>query len=334
MMKKSLNLLFSLALLSTLAACSNNAENGASLVIYSGRSQEFIEPFFQRFSEVSGIEVEVRYGDSAALAAQILEEGENSPADLFLSQDAGALGAVSAANIFTALPENLTGTVEQKYRSSSSDWLAITGRARVIAFAPGRVKNPPNSIAALTDPIWKGRIGIAPTNSSFQTFVTAMIQKQGESVTESWLRGLMTNSVKFYEKNSLIVQAIDSGEIDAGLTNHYYKWEVSRELERPINVEISFFEPGDIGNLVNVSGAGVLANSKNQDKALQLLAFLLTKEEQARFVADAQEYSIVDPNLRPEGLPALAEIKSPNVDLASLSELETTQRLLIKVGML
>lgn len=161
-----------------------------------------------------------------------------------------------------------------------------------------------------------------------------MIQKQGESVTESWLRGLMTNSVKFYEKNSLIVQAIDSGEIDAGLTNHYYKWEVSEELGRPINVEISFFEPGDIGNLVNVSGAGVLASSKNQDEALQLLAFLLTKEEQARFVADTHEYSIVDPNLRPEGLPALAEIKSPTVDLASLSELEITQRLLIKVGML
>lgn len=334
MLKKNLAILATLTLLASLASCSNNSESEASLVIYSGRSQEFIEPFLQRFTEESGISVEVRYGDSAALAAQILEEGENSPADLFLSQDAGALGAVSASELLAQLPGELTNLVEEKYRSAKLDWIALTGRVRVLAYAPDRVKDLPKSIASLTDSIWKGRVGIAPTNSSFQAFVTAMIQKQGESATETWLRGLMTNSVKFYEKNSLIVQAIDSGEIDAGLTNHYYKWEVSEELDRPINVEISFFAPGDIGNLVNVSGAGILRSSNNKERSVQLIRYLLSEGEQSRFVSDTHEYSILNPNLRPEGLSALNEIAAPNVDLASLADLEVTQRILIKVGML
>lgn len=334
MVKRALAVVTTLLLAASLTACGNNSDSEASLVVYSGRSQEFIEPFFERFSEESGIKIEVRYGDSAALAAQILEEGSNTPADLFLSQDAGALGAVSAARLFTQLPENLLNQVAQKYKSTDSDWIALTGRARVFAYAPDRVKVLPKTVVSLTDPTWKGRIGIAPTNSSFQAFVTAMIQEQGELATEAWLRGIMKNSVKFYEKNSLIVQAIDSGEIDAGLTNHYYKWEVSEELGRPINVEISFFGQGDIGNLVNVSGAGIMATSKNQDKSIQLIAYLLSKNEQARFVTETHEYSIVDPSLRPEGLPSLNEIKAPNVDLASLGDLEITQRLLVKVGML
>lgn len=333
-LKALLSLLSALILTTSLTACASGQNEDSSLTIYSGRSQEFIEPFFTAFTEATGIELDVRYGDSAALAAQILEEGNNSPADLFLSQDAGALGAVAGAKLLALLDQSLLERVASNYRAPSKDWVAITGRARVLAYAPDRVASLPSSIDELISENWKGRLAIAPTNSSFQAFITAMIQTRGEAATESWLRALQNNSPKLYEKNSLIVQAIDAGDVDAGLVNHYYTWEVAEELGREINVQNSFFGPGDLGNLINVSGAGILRTSKKQSFASELIAFLLSDEEQASFVSDTHEYSIVLPELRPEGLPALNEIKAPRVDLANLSDLGRTQALLIKVGLL
>ena len=333
-LKALISLLSALILTVSLTACAGGQNEVNSLTIYSGRSQEFIEPFFKTFTEATGIELDVRYGDSAALAAQILEEGDNSPADLFLSQDAGALGAVAGAKLLASLDQSLLERVASNYRAPSKDWVAITGRARVMAYAPDRVAALPSSIDELISENWKGRLAIAPTNSSFQAFITAMIQTRGETATESWLRALQNNSPKLYEKNSLIVQAIDAGDVDAGLVNHYYTWEVTEELGREINVKNSFFGPGDLGNLINVSGAGILRTSKKQSFASELISFLLSDEEQARFVSDTHEYSIVLPELRPEGLPALNEIKAPRVDLANLSDLGRTQALLIKVGLL
>lgn len=319
---------------SALSSCSSDGSSQSSLVIYSGRSEEFIAPFFAEFTSKTGIKLDIRYGDSAALAAQILEEGENSPADLFISQDAGALGAVSAAGILTKLDPSLLEKVANNYRSPNLDWVGLTGRARVFAYSPERVDELPSSVDELTLPKWRGRLAIAPTNSSFQAFVTAMIQLRGEVATESWLRAIADNSPKYYEKNSLIVAAIDAGEVDAGLTNHYYIWEVEQELGRPIKVANAFFAPGDVGNLINVSGAAILRTSPNQGRASELISYLLSIDTQKRFVTDTSEYSLVDPSLRPSEMVALSEIAAPTVELGMLAELERTQRILIRVGML
>lgn len=323
-----------LSAISVLSACSSEGSSKSALVIYSGRSEEFIAPFFAEFTASTGIKLDVRYGDSAALAAQILEEGENSPADLFISQDAGALGAVSAAGLLTQLDSTIVERVATNYRSTALDWVGLTGRARVFAYSPERVGELPRSVDDLILPKWRGRLAIAPTNSSFQAFVTAMVQLRGEVATESWLRAIVANSPKYYEKNSLIVAAIDSGEVDAGLTNHYYIWEVAQELGRPIKVANSFFSPGDVGNLINVSGAAILRTSSSQDRASELISYLLSLETQKRFVTETSEYSLVDPSLRPENMVSLSEIAAPDVDLARLADLESTQRILIRVGML
>jgi iron(III) transport system substrate-binding protein len=334
MRKKVSALMGSLILTLSLAACAGGEEESSTLVVYSGRTQEYIASIFEDFTEKTGIQLDIRYGDSAALAAQILEEGENSPADLFISQDAGALGAVSGAGLFSVLDSQLLNKVGEKFRAPSGDWVALTGRARILAYAPDRVSELPKSVDDLVDPQWKGRLGIAPTNASFQTFVTAMIQMRGEAATEKWLRGIVANSPKYFEKNSLIVEAIDAGEIDAGLVNHYYIYEVSQELGRKINVENHFFTAGDVGNLVNVSGVGVIRMSERQAEANQLVEYLLSEIVQQQFVTDVHEYSVVDPTLKPEGLIPLSEVKAPNVSLASLADLQRTQRLLIKVGLL
>lgn len=327
-------LLMLMGALTSCAATPEAEELTAPITLYSGRSEELIAPFIEAFTAETGIQVETRFGDSAALAAQLLEEGANSPADLFLSQDAGALGALSAAGLLAPLEGETLNQTPKEFISEEEDWVGITGRARVFAYSPTRVSSLPGSVADLVRPEWKGRVGIAPTNSSFQAFVTAMIQNQGEPATQEWLEAIIKNEPKLYEKNSLIVKAIDSGEIDGGLVNHYYLWEVASALGREIKVQNHFFTTGDIGNLLNVSGAGILKSSNNQNGAKRLIEFLLSKAIQEKFVSDTHEFSLEYPELSPEGVPQWSAIGAPKVDLSKLADLQRTQKLLLKVGLL
>jgi iron(III) transport system substrate-binding protein len=312
----------------------SSSEQVKELTIYSGRSEEFIAPFFADWEKESGIKLNIRYGDSAELAAQILEEGKNSPADLFLSQDAGSLGAVSAAGLFTTLPSGVGPQIEDIYIAGNRSWIGVTGRARVFAYRPAAVSVLPQSVTDLTKSIYKGRVGIAPSNASFQAFVTALINEKGAPFAEDWLKAMKDNGAQIYLKNSAIVEAIDKGEIDLGLVNHYYTWEVSQALGRDIDVENGFFAPGDIGNLVNVSGVGIMATSEKQQAAQDLINYLTSEVAQTKFVEDTHEYSLIPGAKAPESLPELKSIGSPKVDLASLEKVQATQDLLTKVGLL
>ena len=309
-------------------------EKVEELTIYSGRSEEFIAPFFDRWEQESGITLNVRYGDSAELAAQILEEGQNSPADLFLSQDAGSLGAVSVAGLFAELPSSVGQLIESKYIAQDRSWIGVTGRVRVFAYNPEEVRTLPTSITDLTKSIYRGKIGIAPSNASFQAFVTALINEKGEAFAQKWLTDLKENDAKIYLKNSAIVEAIDQGEIDLGLVNHYYLWEVSTALGREIKVKNGYFNSGDIGNLVNVSGAGVLATSTKQKTAQELIKFLTSQSIQELFVKQTHEFSLIPGTRSPQDLPDLKSLGTPLVDLGELVNIQRTQDLLIKVGLL
>jgi iron(III) transport system substrate-binding protein len=337
-LKKSAAAIAALMMLSLVSGCSSSTGEQASevseITIYSGRSEEFIAPFFAQWEASTGIKLNVRYGDSAELSAQILEEGNNSPADLFLSQDAGSLGAISQAGLFTTLPSDVAAEIPAAYVAANREWVGITGRARVFAYAPDRVKTLPVSITELTKPIYKNQIGIAPTNASFQAFLTALIENKGTAFAKTWLEGLKTNGVKIYLKNSAIVEAIDKGEISIGLINHYYIWEVSEALGRPINVKNGFFTPGDLGNLINVSGAGILQTSAKQKAAQDLINYLTSAAAQQKFVSDTHEYSLLDSAMPPAQLPALDKIGAPSIDLKTLSNIKATQDLLIQVGLL
>ncbi len=336
--KKNLVLTAVFALFATiLVGCSSSSDQASDvteLTIYSGRSEEYIAPFFAEYEKQSGIKLNIRYGDSAELAAQILEEGNNSPADLFLSQDAGSLGAVSDAGLFIELGNDVAADIPAEFVAANRTWVGVTGRARVLAYSPERVSTLPKSFADLTNPIYKNKVGIAPTNSSFQAFVTALIENKGEEFAKKWLTDIKANGAKIYAKNSIIVEAIDKGEIDLGLVNHYYIWETSESLGRPVKAEVSYFAPGDLGNLINVSGAGVFAASKKQAAAAELINYLTSVAAQQKFVKDTHEYSLLPGAAAPEGVPALDQVGAPTIDLKSLVNIKRTQDLLIEVGLL
>lgn len=309
----------------------------AALVLYSGRSESLVEPVLEMFEDATGISVVAKYGNTAQLALAIQEEGANSPADVFWAQDAGALGALNAEGRFVTLPASISAQVPQELRNPAGTWVATSGRARVLAYAPDRVaaEDLPQSIFDLTDPKWNGRIGWAPTNASFQAFVTSMRVTHGDEKTAAWLKGVKANGAKSYPKNTPIIEALAAGEIDLGLPNHYYLLRF-KSKDAAFPVAQTFFAAGDSGNLVNVAGAGVLDSSSNQDAAKQFVEFLLSDKAQEYFTQQVFEYPVVDTVEPNAELISLSDLraKMPDIDLEDLDDLEATLRLLTDVGLL
>jgi iron(III) transport system substrate-binding protein len=276
----------------------------------------------------------VRYGDSAELAATIAEEGDNSPADVFFAQDPGSLGSVE--RVLEPLPDEILGRVPERFRDSDGRWVGTSGRVRVIAYNTEALAEDdvPDSVFELTDPRWKGKIGIAPTNASFQAFVTAMRLSAGEERTRTWLERLKANEPKTYEKNTPIVEAVAAGEIELGLVNHYYLYVVKEE-QPDAPVANHFLERGDPGALVSTAGAGVLESSDDPSEAERFVEFLLSEEGQ-RFYADTAEeaeYPLVAGIQPKRGLPLLAQLEGPDIELTALGpELERTLELLNELG--
>ncbi|MBI4298064.1 MAG: iron ABC transporter substrate-binding protein [Chloroflexi bacterium] len=330
-------------LLLGLAACSAQATprpQPLSLTVYSGRGEELVGPAFQQFQQATGIEVKVRYGSTSELATTLLEEGKNSPADVYWAQDAGALGALSKAGRLIELPEDILGLVDSKFRSHRADWVGITGRARVMIYNTQKLKEAdlPDDIWGFTDAKWKGRIGWAPTNGSFQAFVTALRVLEGEARARQWLNGIQANQPKTYPSNYSIVIAVGRGEVDTGFVNHYYLFRALKEEGEAFPARNYYPRAGDAGALINVAGVGVLDSSKNREVAFRFVRFLLSEVVQSFFAGDrpddAFEYPLVPGVATHPLLTPLDQIKTPNIDLADLSDLEGTLKLLRETGVL
>ena len=308
-----------------------------TLIVYSGRSKSLVEPIIEQFEEESGIQVEVSYAGTTQLAATLLTEGDKSPAALFWAQDAGALGAVSKKAMFEKLPESILTKVPSDFRDADGFWVATSGRARVLAYSPERVKMEelPKSIFDLTQPAWKGKIGWAPTNASFQAFVTSLRVQIGEEKTEAWLRGMKANDVKKYAKNTPIIEALAAGEIDAGLPNHYYLLRFKKK-DADFPVEQTFFKVSDPGNLVNIAGIGLLKSSKNKAAALKFVEFLLSAKAQKYFTNDVFEYPTIEGVTPHADLLPLSELLklAPTFNLNDMDDLEGTTDLLRRVEIL
>jgi iron(III) transport system substrate-binding protein len=327
---------FALVLVAAAFAAGCGGGSNGQLTIYSGREEELVAPLFEMFKEQTGIDVEVRYGDSAELAATIAEEGENSPADVFFAQDPGSLGAVESQ--LNELPRNVLDRVDARFRDAGGRWVGTSGRSRVIVYNTEALaeNDVPDSVFDLTDPRWKGRVGIAPTNASFQAFVTAMRLTAGDEKTRQWLLDLKANAPKEYEKNTPVVEAAAAGEIDLGLVNHYYLYLVKQE-QPDAPIANHFLEAGDPGALVSVAGAAVLASSDQQDDAARFVEFLLSDVGQRFYVeaAEEAEYPLIEGVEPKEGLPQLAELEGPDVDLTTFgAEHEATIELLRETGYL
>jgi iron(III) transport system substrate-binding protein len=327
-------------LLAPLAACSQSEADALAdsdgLVVYSGRNESIIAPLFERFEEETGIEVAVKYGSSANLAATLLEEGDKTPADLFLSQDAGALGALQEADLLAALPQATLDKVPAELRSREGRWVGVSGRVRVLVYNPDLVPASmlPKTVFDLAGPQWKDKLGWAPPNASFQAFVTALRVERGEDAAKQFLEALKANGTKSFEGNALIVDEVDAGRLAAGLVNQYYLAEkVAEKGAANVKAKNHYFPKGDLGGLVNVGGVGVLDDPDTDPRAQQFVDFLLGEAGQRFFADETKEYPLVDGFAADPSLPPFDSIESPDIDLSRLEDLEATLELLDEVGL-
>ncbi|MFD5159258.1 iron ABC transporter substrate-binding protein [Streptomyces hawaiiensis] len=330
-------------LLPVLAACGSGDDEGGSaqggdsaLVIYSGRNEKLVKPILDKLEKAVGAKVEVRYGDSAELAAQILEEGDRTKAGLFFSQDAGALGALSKEGMLAKLPQSSLDEVDEPYRGGAGDWVGLSGRVRVIAYNPDKVAEDkvPDRVLDVMKPEWKGKVGFAPTNASFQAFVTGMRVLEGDDATREWLKGLKANG-KVYSNNLATLDAVESGEVSLGLVNHYYWYErVAEKGEDKVGAKLNFLPGGDPGALINVAGVGILKDGGQAGTAQKAVDYLLSKEAQTYFADTTKEYPLAaGVTSDVEGLPPFDSLESPDIDLGKLESLQETLAMLQDVGL-
>ena len=308
--------------------------DGIELIIYSGRSESLVGPLIDKFEEATGIDAKVNYAGTGALAATLLEEGDRSPADVFFAQDPGGLGSI--IELVKPLSDDLIGRVPDWARSPDNLWVGISGRARTVVYNTEALspEDLPDAMDGFTDPKWKGRIGWAPTNGSFQAMVTGMRLIWGEDRTRDWLEGIVANDPSVYAKNTPTVAATGFGEVEVGFVNHYYLHRFLAEEGEGFAARNYFLPGGGPGSAVLVTGAAILKTSDNVTAAERFLDYLLSTEAQSYFAEETYEYPLIAGVSWADLLPDLASLNTPDIDVSDLGDLAATQNLLREVGAL
>lgn len=316
------------------SACSGG-DDTQTVTIYSGRTENLIGPILDEFVAETGINVRVKYAQSADLALTISEEGDKSPADVFLSQSPGAVGFLENAGMLGVIPDDVLDLVPESVRADNGRWIGFSGRKRVLVYNPDLVTEDelPGSIFDLTDPAWSGRLAIAPPNGSFQDFVTALRATDGDDATQAWLEGLAANDVQTFPNNNSIVAAVGRGEIGAGLVNHYYNYRFLAE-DPNHNAINHHLDDGDPGSILIITGAAIIEGAEHPEAAAELIKWLLGDSAQRYFADETYEYPLAP------GVPTADEVPSASfadvggIDYGSLGgDLAVTRTMIADAGL-
>ena len=314
------------------AGCEALSDNSKTLIVYSGRNKKLVSPIIEQAEKDLNLDIDVRYGKTSELAIALLEEGENSKADVFLGQDAGALGALEQKQITSPIPSEILEEVDSRFRSPTGNWVGVSGRARVVDYNTKLVKESelPKNVWELTQPKWRGKVAWAPTNGSFQSFVTAMRVIEGDEKTLEWLEAMKANDVKKYGNNVAIVEALGRGEVDLGLVNHYY---LPRFTKDNANFPVAHhFTNGDAGAMINVAGLAMLKSTDQPEDAQKFIKYMVSPAAQKYFATETNEYPLAKGVETDSALVPLDKLNPPNIDLSKLDSLEETLKLLEKAG--
>ena len=291
------------------------------VVVYSGRGESLVGELFSAIEKELQIEIEVQYGSTSEMATRFLTEGEQSPADIIFAQDSGHLGALATRGSLATLSPELLNNVDERFRAKDGTWVGTSGRLRVLVFDSKQisVEEMPKSLKELSDPKWKGKLGWAPSNGSFQAHVSVLRNVWGEAETKTWLEGVLANEPKSFPKNSPQVKAANEGSLSIGWVNHYYLHRVDSQGRTAVNYS---FPNQDVGNILMVAGAGIRKGSPNQDAAEKLLGYLVSPKGQSHFAINNFEYP-TRPNVQ-------THPDVPDLDLNSVMDIP--QEYLIDIG--
>jgi iron(III) transport system substrate-binding protein len=324
---------------SLLAAGCGDSSSGSSgsLTLYSSQHEPMTEALVKGFEEKNGAKVEVRYGEDEGLASQIEQEGDASPADVFLAENTPPLELLAGDDLLSEVDSSTLGEVPSRYSSPTGHWVGVAARETVLVYNPDLIAADelPASILDLAKPEWKGELAIAPSEPDFVPIVSAIEKLDGEGAAQSWLEGFADNA-KRYNDNEGIIAAANDGQVAAGVINHYYWYEAAAEEGKDeIVSKLHYFGNEDPGALVNVSGAGALESSDDPDLAQEFLAYVVSEEGQSAMAGSGDwEYPLNSAVAPPPGLKPFDSLEPPNVGPADLGDGSAPVELMQQVGLL
>ncbi|MGO4340159.1 iron ABC transporter substrate-binding protein [Pedococcus sp. 2YAF34] len=292
------------------------------LTIYSAQHENLTEAWAKKFQEESGIKVQIRYGSDSSMGSQIVQEGDRSPADVFLTENSPAMTTVQRAGLLAPVDASTIAQVGSGYAPSSKDWVGIAARSTVLVYNPDKISAAelPKSIMDLQDPKWAGKWGAAAGGADFQAIVSAILATQGEPKTAAWLKGLK-DGAKIYQNNIAVMKAVNAGQVPVGILYHYY-WYRDQALTKAgsKNTKLLYFRNQDPGAFVSISGGAVLKSSKHAANAQKFLAFVTGKEGQTMLAtSDAKEYAVGNGVASDKALEPLESLQAPKVDPYTLN---------------
>lgn len=319
------------------SSSSGSSGSGGSLTLYSAQHEPITEALAQGFEAESGAKVQIRYGEDEGLASQIGQEGEATPADVVLTENTPPLEALAEEELLAAVEPSTLAEVPSQYSSPTGHWVGVAARETVMVYNPDLIAADelPASILDLAKPEWKGKLAIAPSEPDFVPIVSAIEKLDGEAAAKSWLEGFAANA-KHYNDNEGIIAAVDSGQVAAGIINHYYWFEaVAEEGKDKVPSKLHYFGHEDPGALVNVSGAGALASSDEPELAQAFLAYAVSKDGQEAITHSGDwEYPLNSAVAPPPGLKPFSSLEPPQVGPADLGDGSAPLELMQEVGLL
>jgi iron(III) transport system substrate-binding protein len=328
----------SLAALLLAAGLSANAAQAQTLIVYSAQHPQVDAMLAAAFTKETGIKVQLHEGEGPEVAAQIIQEGADSPADVFFTENSPELNLLDEKGLLAPVDKATLAQVPAQYSAEDGDWLGVLARENVLVYNPHDVAETalPAHLADFAKPEWKGRIGIAPSDADFFPLVSAMIKQDGKAATLAWLQGLKTNA-KIYDDEEALVAAVARGDVATGLVNNYYWDRLDTELGSDKDAsKVYHFKNGDLGALVNISGAAVLKSSKHQAEAQKFLAFLVSEEAQKMLAASDVDYEYpLRPGVAPNAkLTPFEDLQPPAVDASTMGDDQEAGLLLQQAGLI
>ncbi|MCW2824203.1 MAG: iron transporter substrate-binding protein [Aeromicrobium sp.] len=309
-------------ILTLLSACGGSGDDGPSITVYNAQHEELLAELAPAFTKETGIKVKLRNGSDFELANQLVQEGDASPADVFLTENSPAMSLVESKDLFAKLDASTLELVPAQYQAKSGRWMGFTARSTVLVYNKAKVAQSelPTSLLDLAEPKWKGKVSFSPTGADFQAIVSAVLELEGKAATEQWLAGLKANGT-VYQGNNVVLKEVNAGTIDTGVIYHYYWYRDQQESGANSDASaLHFFGDKDPGAFLSVSGAGVLKASKHQSDAQKFVNFLASVDgQQALADSYALEYPLNPDVELGRGVRPLAELDPPVVDVSSLN---------------
>ena len=317
-------------ILLTIVGCGVGASE-QELTVYSSRTSSLVQPLLEQYAEQSGTDIRVRYANTASIVGTLLEEGENSPADVIYLAEPSGWALLSEAGLLSSLPDQLLEKVDSRFRSSEGVWIGTSGRSKVVVYNTENIdpdQDLPQSIMDFTDSKWQGRIGWAPTHGEWQVSLTAIRLLEGEEAARQWLEGIKANQPRTYPNLISIVQAVANGEVDVGFVNHYYVPRFMEEQGEDFGARNHYLGQADPGAVIDVAGVAIHQSTDVRGAAEDFVEYMLSVEAQQYFAQETHEYPL-SAGVQPSGdLPPLSSLDPPPINLSDLSDLEGTLNLL------